>query len=52
LGDREFVFDVQGHFVGQHGLGQTGLGGADQPSLFTIGPRVDCAACAAGHAAM
>jgi predicted TIM-barrel fold metal-dependent hydrolase len=30
LGDREFVFDVQGHFVGQHGLGQTGLGGADQ----------------------
>jgi uncharacterized protein len=30
LGDREFVFDVQGHFVGQHGLGKTGLGGADQ----------------------
>ncbi len=29
LGDREFVFDVQGHFVGQHGLGQTGLGGAE-----------------------
>ena len=30
LGGREFVFDVQGHFVGQHGLGQTGLGGAEQ----------------------
>ncbi len=30
LGGREFVFDVQGHFVGQHGLGQTGLGGADK----------------------
>ena len=30
LGNREFVFDVQGHFVGQHGLGQTGLGGAEQ----------------------
>ncbi len=30
LGDREFVFDVQGHFVGQHGLGRTGLGGARQ----------------------
>jgi uncharacterized protein len=30
LGGREFVFDVQGHFVGQHGLGKTGLGGADQ----------------------
>ena len=30
LGGREFVFDVQGHFVGQHGLGQTGLGGAKQ----------------------
>jgi predicted TIM-barrel fold metal-dependent hydrolase len=30
LGEREFVFDVQGHFVGQHGLGQTGLGDADQ----------------------
>jgi len=30
LGDREFVFDVQGHFVGQHGLGKTGLGGAEQ----------------------
>ena len=30
LGGREFVFDVQGHFVGQHGLGATGLGGAEQ----------------------
>jgi uncharacterized protein len=30
LGGREFVFDVQGHFVGQHGLGKTGLGGAEQ----------------------
>ncbi|UCH73232.1 MAG: amidohydrolase family protein [Rhodospirillales bacterium] len=30
LGGREFIFDVQGHFVGQHGLGRTGLGGADQ----------------------
>jgi predicted TIM-barrel fold metal-dependent hydrolase len=30
LGRREFVFDVQGHFVGQHGLGQTGLGGAEK----------------------
>ena len=30
LGGREFVFDVQGHFVGQHGLGQTGLGDAEQ----------------------
>jgi predicted TIM-barrel fold metal-dependent hydrolase len=30
LGGREFVFDVQGHFVGQHGLGKTGLGDADQ----------------------
>jgi predicted TIM-barrel fold metal-dependent hydrolase len=30
LGDREFVFDVQGHFVGQHGLGRTGLGGAER----------------------
>ena len=29
LGGREFVFDVQGHFVGQHGLGRTGLGGAE-----------------------
>jgi predicted TIM-barrel fold metal-dependent hydrolase len=30
LGTREFIFDVQGHFVGQHGLGRTGLGDADQ----------------------
>ncbi len=30
LGGREFVFDVQGHFVGRHGLGQTGLGDAEQ----------------------
>ncbi len=30
LGGREFVFDVQGHFVGQHGLGRSGLGGADK----------------------
>ena len=30
LGGREFVFDVQGHFVGQHGLGRTGLGGAEK----------------------
>lgn len=30
LGGREFVFDVQGHFVGQHGLGRTGLGDSDQ----------------------
>ncbi len=30
LGTREFIFDVQGHFVGQHGLGRTGLGGAEQ----------------------
>ncbi|MCG8692027.1 MAG: hypothetical protein MI806_12535, partial [Minwuiales bacterium] len=30
LGGREFVFDVQGHFVGQHGLGRTGLGGSDK----------------------
>ena len=28
LADREFVFDVQGHFVGRHGLGRVGLGGA------------------------
>jgi len=28
LGGREFVFDVQGHFVGEHGLGRSGLGGA------------------------
>jgi predicted TIM-barrel fold metal-dependent hydrolase len=30
LGGREFVFDVQGHFVGKHGLGKTGLGGAQK----------------------
>ena len=30
LGGREFVFDVQGHFVGLQGLGQTGLGSAEQ----------------------
>ncbi|WP_227010126.1 amidohydrolase family protein [Pelagibius marinus] len=30
LEGREFVFDVQGHFVGQHGLGRTGLGDAQQ----------------------
>jgi hypothetical protein len=30
LRGREFIFDVQGHFVGQHGLGRTGLGGAEQ----------------------
>lgn len=30
LGDKEFVFDVQGHFVGQNGLGRTKLGGAEQ----------------------
>jgi len=30
LGGHEFIFDVQGHFVGRHGLGRTGLGGADQ----------------------
>lgn len=30
LGGREFVFDVQGHFVGRHGRGRTGLGGAQQ----------------------
>jgi hypothetical protein len=30
LAGREFVFDVQGHFVGRHGLGRTGLGGAEQ----------------------
>ncbi len=29
LGGREFVFDVQGHFVGKHGLGVVGLGSAD-----------------------
>ena len=30
LGEREFVFDVQGHFVGRHGLGRVGLGGAEE----------------------
>lgn len=30
LEGREFVFDVQGHFVGENGLGRTGLGGADK----------------------
>lgn len=30
LAGREFVFDVQGHFVGQHGIGRTGLGDAKQ----------------------
>ncbi len=30
LGGREFVFDVQGHFVGQSGLGRVGLGNAEQ----------------------
>jgi hypothetical protein len=30
LEGREFVFDVQGHFVGRHGLGRTGLGDSDQ----------------------
>jgi len=30
LDEREFVFDVQGHFVGQHGLGRVGLGGAEE----------------------
>ncbi len=30
LGGRELVFDVQGHFVGQRELGQTGHGGAEQ----------------------
>ena len=29
LEGREFVFDVQGHFVGQNGLGQVGLGGSE-----------------------
>ena len=29
LGGREFVFDAQGHFVGRHGLGKTGLGDSD-----------------------
>ncbi|HSR71679.1 MAG TPA: amidohydrolase family protein [Kiloniellales bacterium] len=30
LDGREFVFDVQGHFVGENGLGRVGLGGAEQ----------------------
>ncbi len=30
LDGREFVFDVQGHFVGEHGLGKSRLGGADK----------------------
>ena len=30
LDGREFVFDVQGHFVGKGGLGRTGLGDSDQ----------------------
>lgn len=30
LAGREFVFDVQGHFVGRHGLGRVGLGGAEK----------------------
>jgi hypothetical protein len=30
LAGREFIFDVQGHFVGQHGTGVVGLGDADQ----------------------
>ncbi len=30
LGPREFVFDVQGHFVGENGRGRTGLGGSDK----------------------
>ncbi|HEY5701460.1 MAG TPA: amidohydrolase family protein, partial [Gammaproteobacteria bacterium] len=29
LGGREFIFDVQGHFVGKHGLGRVGLGSAE-----------------------
>ncbi len=30
LAGKEFVFDVQGHFVGRHGIGRTGLGDSDQ----------------------
>ncbi len=30
LDGREFVFDVQGHFVGEHGIGKSRLGGADK----------------------
>ncbi|HEX9585830.1 MAG TPA: amidohydrolase family protein [Gammaproteobacteria bacterium] len=29
LEGREFIFDVQGHFVGEHGLGRVGLGSAE-----------------------
>ncbi|MDX1513453.1 MAG: amidohydrolase family protein [Gammaproteobacteria bacterium] len=29
LDGREFIFDVQGHFVGVHGLGRVGLGSAE-----------------------
>ena len=29
LDGREFIFDVQGHFVGQNGLGRVGLGGSE-----------------------
>ena len=28
LEGEEFIFDVQGHFVGEHGLGRVGLGSA------------------------
>ncbi len=30
LDGREFVFDVQGHFVGENGIGRTGLGDSKQ----------------------
>lgn len=30
LGTREFVFDVQGHFVGRNGIGRSGLGGPEK----------------------
>lgn len=30
LDGREFVFDVQGHFVGQNGIGRSGLGDSEQ----------------------
>ncbi len=29
LEGKEFIFDVQGHFVGEHGLGRVGLGSAE-----------------------
>lgn len=29
LEGQEFIFDVQGHFVGEHGLGRVGLGSAE-----------------------